>query len=305
MKHDIQPIKSKKFLKVALEFIEPYKGTCVYHDIVRDYMEKTGQINDEYGRWLQHLLKYLIQHYNLKEPPCILDFGCGMGELTVQMNSLGFQATGIDVHEKHLALARILAKENDLPETTFVLNKGNILPFDDNRFDIITIFSVLEHLSDNTLLWLLPELNRICNGVIYVLVPNKLKPVDDHTRLRFVPWMPRWLATLYVKIRGHKHQYFYSDGGSWDVYYRSFGRIVSLFKQHSFNLDSPPDSAVYPSLKKTHPIFRIGKNLRLGRRTIFVGLPLSWKMMTKLGYPKEAFYPYLNLIFIPKNRGKL
>lgn len=300
MNRNIQPLKAERFMKVALEYIKPYKDVYIYNLIIRDYLEKTEQVDAGYGRWLQHLVTYLVRHYNLKAQPHILDFGCGTGELTVRMNTLGFQAIGIDNHEKHLELARILAKENNLPETIFILNKDNKLPFSDNSFDIITMFSVLEHLSDATLKWLLPELRRVCRGVIYMLVPNKLKIGDDHTGLRFVPWMPKWLARMYIKMHGRKNKYFISTSGSWDVYYRTFSRIKFLFKEYGFNLELPPDNLFYPPSPQ---VIRLGKTLRLGTKTIFIGLPSPWRLMIKLGWPKQAFYPILNLIFTSTKKG--
>lgn len=299
MSQTIQPLKAEKFLEAALKCMEPFKGTYVYNAVTRDYREKTDHVDAGYGRWLKNMLEFLTQYYNLKNKR-ILDFGCGTGELTVRMNCLGYQAYGIDVHEKHLELAKLLAKENDLPDNIFILNQINKLPFDDKSFDIITMFSVLEHIDDATLAWLLSEFHRVCRGIVYILVPNRLKPTDDHTGLHFVPWMPRWLALRYVKMRGRKHGYFISQDGSWDVYYRSFSRIVSLFRQQGFTPDFPPDTVIYPPLDKAPPITRIGKHLTLRTRRVFMGVPLPVRIMMKLGYPKQAFYPYLNLILIPQ-----
>lgn len=304
MNYDIYPLKADNFIKSALEYMEPYKGAYIYNVFARDFREKTDQVDAGYGRWLYNLLSYLIKQYSLSEKPRILDFGCGTGELTVRMASLGFDTTGIDTNEEHLKLAMALAKENNLSNVNFILNKENHLPFDDNSFDIITMFSVFEHLNDETLRWFLPELNRICRGIIYILVPNKLKTRDDHTGLLFVPWLPNWLVTPYVKICGRSHSSSMSESGTWDVYYRSFSRIAPLFKQNSFNLEFPPNDTIYPPLDKVPPIFRIGKKLKLGMKTFFIGLPLPWKTMAKFGYPKEAFYPYLNLIFVSEKKCK-
>lgn len=210
------------------------------------------------------------------------------------------QREGVDLHEKHLELGRILAEENNLPHSTFVLNKKRSLPFDDNSFDIVTMFSVLEHMDDNTLRWVVPELRRVCRGVIYILVPNRLKPTDDHTGLHFVSYLQRWLASSYIKLRGRKYQYFISESGAWDVYHRSLGRVTSLFKRNGFDINFPPDDVIYPSLAICPPVHRIGKNLQIGGQRIFLGLPFPHRMFLKLGYPKQVFYPYLNLVFVPQ-----
>lgn len=287
----------------VLEYMAPLKGTHIYDAMERGHLEKTERIDAGYGRWLQELLEHITDTYNLGDHPRILDVGCGTGELVVRMNVLGFDATGVDLHERHLVLARILAEENDLPNTLFVSNNGNDLPFENNSFDIVTLFSVVEHLSDTTLSQLLPELKRICCGILYVLVPNRLKLTDDHTGLRFVPWMPRWLATLYVKSRGPKYQYYISESATWDVYHRSYGRVVSLFQNYGFTVRFPPDNIVYPPLDQVPPIRRIGKNLRFRNKNIYIGAPLPHRLMTRFRYPKQGFYPYLNLIFVSEKSG--
>ena len=302
MTYDIQPLRTERFLKVALEYMEPLRGTHIYDAIVRDYKEKTDQIDAGYGRWLKQMLRFVTQNYSLKDTQ-ILDLGCGTGELTVRMRCLGYEAYGLDVHEKHLELAKILAAENGLNKEIFILNSSNKLPFADASFDIVTMFSVLEHFNDPTLSWLLPELKRICRGIVYVLVSNRLKLTDDHTGLKFVPWMPRWIAVNYVKMRNKKHGYFISRNGSWDVYCRGFFRIVSLFRRYGFIIDFPPEELIYPPLDKVSPIIQIGKCLMIKSRNIFIGIPLPWRIMIKLGCPKQFFYPYLNLIFITQGGG--
>ncbi|BER91390.1 methyltransferase domain-containing protein [Atrimonas thermophila] len=303
MAYKIQPLKAERFLEIALEYMKPFEGTYIYNAVVRDFKEKTDLVDVGYGKWLKQVLEFITQRYNFKSKR-ILDFGCGTGELTVRMRCLGYEAFGIDIHEEHLELAKVLAEENGLDKEMFILNNlPKELPFGDASFDVVTMFSVLEHLDDSTLSWLLPELKRICSGVVYILVPNRLKPTDDHTGLRFVPWMPRWLAVNYIKLRGRKHRYFISRDTSWDVYYRSFFRIVSLFRRYGFILNFPPDEVIYPPLDKAPPITRIGKWVRVGAKRIFVGIPLPVKLMVNLGYPEQALYPYLNLIFIPQ-RGR-
>jgi SAM-dependent methyltransferase len=300
MKNEIQPLKANGFLAAAMEHMDPLKGTYIYDAKKRDYLQKTVYGNAEYGPWLNSILTYMITRYHLDTPPHILDFGCGTGELTVLMNHLGYDAVGVDIHEAHLKLAKILANENEINDSIFILSKDKKLPFIDKSFDIITMFVVLEHLADADLKYILPELKRVCRGVLYVLVPNKLQITDDHTGLHFLPWMPRWLATLYLKLRGRNHQYFISDDGSWDVHYRGLLRIKSLFNKYGFDLDFPPDSKIFPPLDVAPPISRVGKSIRLGRLSFFLGIPYPHRFMIKRGYPKQTFYPYLNLIFIPK-----
>lgn len=299
MSEDIRPLEARRFRKAVLDYLSPGKRTRLYDVLVRDHMEKLELIDAGYGRWLKRLLPYLVNYYGLQGKR-ILDVGCGTGELTVRMNLLGFETMGIDVHGRALDLAKILAVENGLPETTFVENNAERLPFAENSFDIVTMFSVLEHVDDQMLInSLLPELKRICRGLVYVIAPNKLKVSDDHTGLRFVSWMPKRLAEMYIKARGPKYRYFISASGLWDVSYRTLGRISSLF-QCDFLLDFPSEEVIYPPFDRAKMITRIGKNVRIGNLKIFIGVPIPWKLMVRMGYPEEGFYPYLNLVAIPR-----
>jgi len=299
MSEDIRPLEARRFRKAVLDYLSPAKRIKLYDFLVRDHLEKLELIDAGYGRWLKRLLPYLVNCYGLQGKR-VLDLGCGTGELAVRMNLLGFETVGIDVNERTLELARILAAENGLLETTFVKSSAERLPFAENSFDIVTMFSVLEHVDDQILInKLMPELKRICRGLVYILVPNKLKVSDDHTGLKFVCWMPKRLAEIYIKARGPKYRYFISASGFWDVSYRSLGRISSLF-QRDFILDFPSEEIIYPPLYNAPMITRIGKNVRIGNRKIFIGVPIPWKLMLRMGYPKEAFYPYLNLVAIPR-----
>lgn len=292
----VAPLRAERFLREATRHLSQWEGTYIHDAILRDYHEKTGQVDGGYGRWLDALIDHLQARYDLHGTR-ILDFGSGTGELVVRMNVLGHRATGIDLHVPHLRLARILAEENGLDPSIFVHNEEPRLPFEDGEFGIVTLFSVLEHLSDDVLEWLLPELQRICSGVVFVLVPNRLKVRDDHTGLAFAPWMPRWLATRYIKLWGHRHQYHISDDGSWDVHFRWFRQVVDPFRDAGFTLEFPPDELVFPSLEAAPPIHVIGKQVKIVGRTLRLGLPLPYRRALRRGTPRQAFYPYLNLVF--------
>lgn len=292
-----RPLRAEKFLAAAMEHIAPLQGTFIHGPITRDYRLKTEQEDGGYGRWLMALFAYLKQRYGLADP-AVLDFGCGTGELSVLMRSLGLRVTGIDVHEKHLALARLLAEENGLDPAMFQLNDSPGLPYPDKSFDVVTLFVVLEHLDDALLARLLPEFRRVCRHAIYVLVPNKLRLEDEHTGLKLVPWMPRPLASLYVKLHGKKRRYSISAGSEWDVQYRGLSRIMDLFARYGFRGDFVPDDLVFPPLAVAPPIRRLGKTLRIGGREIFVGFPLPMEWLMRR-WPKQAFYPHLNLLFEP------
>jgi len=231
--------------------------------------------------------------------------GCGTGVLTVLMKLLGFDVTGVDVHRQHVQLARVLAEENGLSPDMFVWHQDEELPFPDKSFDIVTMISVLEHLDDTTLGKLAPELARVCQGLLFVQAPNSASIRDDHTGLLFVPSMPRWFARAYVAMWGKKYRYHISASGSWDVHYRSFDRAIRSFQPY-FEFRPSPRAFCYPPTPLEYSPTWMGKGVQLFNQKLFLGVPLPWRRIKiSRGYPEEAYHPYLNIIFKPRNaRGE-
>jgi len=295
------PIRAERFLAAAIQNLEPLRGTFVHAQVIRDLREKTEQVDSGYGRWLAALLPWLGGRCGLDRPARVLDFGCGSGELGVLMHSLGYDVSGVDVHAAHLQLARILAEENGLSADRFVLHESGPLPFPDGAFDIVTMHSVFEHLSDEVLERVLPEIRRVCSGVLYILVPNRFKPEDDHTGLALVNWMPRWLAARYARARGQYHRYGISKDGSWDVYPRTWWAVCRRLKRHGFDVDFIPDEFVYPPLVKARPLYRPGAG-RGWKSLLFAPLRGLCRVLVTGGMPRQAFYPYLNLVMTETRR---
>jgi 2-polyprenyl-3-methyl-5-hydroxy-6-metoxy-1,4-benzoquinol methylase len=301
----LNPIRAEKFLCGLKATLAPARGTYIFEAAIRDSLEKTSPRDTSgYVAWLRHLYNYLSQQDNLSGFKT-LDVGCGSGALTVLMKLSGFDAMGIDVQAEHIGLAKILAEENGLSPDMFVCHEGQKLPFADQSFDVVTMISVLEHLDDLTLKGLVPELARICRGVLVVQAPNSAAVRDDHTGLLFVPSMPRWLARAYVAGRGERYQYRISASGAWDVHYRNFDQVIRSFHAY-FDSSLSPAACCYPQTPPEYSPTWIGKHLRLWERRFFVGLPLPWRQFRiNRGYPKEAYYPYLNLLLKPKSiRGE-
>ncbi|NIP58587.1 MAG: methyltransferase domain-containing protein [Gemmatimonadetes bacterium] len=297
-------LEADRFLEAAERSLDPLRGTRIHDAATRDRLAKLGIADQSYVEWLRDLLPWLVDRYaRVPERPRILDFGCGTGELAVLMNRLGHPTIGLDVHGEHLRLARILARENGLPPSIFLESAGGALPFADGAFDVVDLHVVIEHLEDPVLDRALPELRRICRGCLYVTVPNRLQLVDDHTGLRFVPLLPRRLASAYVRLRGRRHRYGISPGGGWDVTYRSFSSLRGRFRAHGFRLELPPDELVFPPigsdaqvpLTRYHELSPSPWKRALWR---LLGALIRWT--TPSDAPPQALLPYLNLIFVPE-----
>jgi len=74
----------------------------------------------------------------------ILDIGCGVGFISFRMQKKGATVSGIDYSESQIRFAT-----QRFPELNFSISSAYTLPQD--QYDIVTMFSVIEHLADPAL----------------------------------------------------------------------------------------------------------------------------------------------------------
>ena len=141
--------------------------------------------------------KQRVQHYldimgeignKPEEGACVLDFGCGNGDVVAAYRSKGYQAFGCDMAFKEGRNVRSLEEQGFIrliPTTSYRL------PFDDGVFDVLVSDQVLEHVLDYPSA--LKEMHRVLkdDGFCLHLFPSRYKLIEPHI---FVP-----LATVVQK----------------------------------------------------------------------------------------------------------
>src|SRR4029078_5001537 len=116
----------------------------------------------------------------------LLDVGCGVGRFGLAAHARGWDVTGVDVSELAIATARALAP--------FPMRVTNIedLAEEGERFEVITAFEVLEHLSSPV--EFLRETQRLLKpgGHAFFMVPNwNCRTVQTSSR-------PYWLPPIHL-----------------------------------------------------------------------------------------------------------
>jgi SAM-dependent methyltransferase len=105
-------------------------------------------------------------------PKRILDLGCNVGALLKNL-TLWYpdaQIFGVDINAKALEKARVL-----VPNADIRLSGGESLPFEDDTFDLVTSFEVLEHVPESLRRVVFSEVERILRpgGTFVISVPHK------------------------------------------------------------------------------------------------------------------------------------
>jgi ubiquinone/menaquinone biosynthesis C-methylase UbiE len=152
--------------------------------IVQGYYEGEAHQYDQefYGSkrgypTLQYRHRYMLEmvlDLKLPEDACILDVGCGPGEMVVDLMRHRWRIWGIDIAEKMVQIAREKVARVRNPNEVH-LSTGDIerLDLPDRFFDVIICSGVVEYLNDDEK-WM-REVNRVLKpgGVLIINVTNK------------------------------------------------------------------------------------------------------------------------------------
>lgn len=146
------------------------------NDTYQFYNRSTGYLRrlesagwrPEYGAVLGMLRRYGVQSHSR-----VLDFGCGVGDMTATLARAGYRAMGADISVPFVQSA--LARYPHLPFVA--LDVGTSLPLPSSAFAAITAINTIEHVAQPAAA--LQELVRLLQpgGLLALTFPNLLSPL--------------------------------------------------------------------------------------------------------------------------------
>ncbi len=102
-----------------------------------------------------------------------------------------------------VSIEPVPAFERNHPSVTLVVADGRQLPFADGEFDIGFSNAVIEHVGSRAnQARFVSEMVRTCRRV-FICTPNARFPVDPHTLLPFVHWLPRGPRHSVLRLTGN------------------------------------------------------------------------------------------------------
>ena len=106
-----------------------------------------------------------------------LEFGCGFGRLTPTFAGLSERHTAIDINPDALAAARAA-----YPDLEFSQSTGADLPFEDDAFDLVVTWTVLQHVPPRFIEATLAEIMRVTSPSGRVLLCEETRDAGAPSR---------------------------------------------------------------------------------------------------------------------------
>ena len=163
-------------------------------------------------------------------PKKCLDAGCGIGIFALVANIEGYNFYGYDIDKESVKIAKQLFKLNKISPKKISLNptiknlKG--------KFDLITSFEVVEHLSDMDSY--IKKLRKaiVDDGSLFIETPNYMIPYETHY-YTFIPPAPRLIKWLFCKMNGATNKHFFDN-----INFVNKFSLESSLKKFGFSFDN-------------------------------------------------------------------
>lgn len=166
---------------------------------------QTDQEWDVRNRVLSQTLTELIRAEAPEGARRGLDVGCQNGWTTDRYSNLtGLEWVGIDP---------VIEEPTRSPDG-LELSPGSAdrLAFPDGHFDVVMLANVYEHIFPERRVASFQEIRRVLapNGVVVGQIPNPYFPIESHSRLPFMGWLPIRAQRVYWKLApvSWEHDFF-------------------------------------------------------------------------------------------------
>jgi SAM-dependent methyltransferase len=135
----------------------------------------------------------------------LLDFGCGVGRLTLAWSRRADEVVGVDVSAPMIEHAKSTLQ--NVPNAQVLLNDStNLSQFDNDSFDVVASHICLQHIPPQATSYYIVEFGRICcpGGAVIFQLPSRFRSLQVFSKIRswIVENAPFGLGPLYRRLKG-------------------------------------------------------------------------------------------------------
>lgn len=195
----------------------------------KEYASTRPQMYDKTARKQKasNIVKILVHYFGAQKLKTlsVLDIGASSGIMDSYISGFVKSLVGIDIDNGAIKHAKEKFKRKNL---TFKKGDALNLVFKENSFDIVICTHVYEHVEDPYKLF--KEIYRVLKpeGICYLAAVNALWPIEPHYYLPFLSYLPKKIASLYLRIFTGKKYYYETLFTYW--------KLKSLVTSNGFNI---------------------------------------------------------------------
>ncbi len=167
----------------------------------------------------------------------VLDVGCGYGHTARELARHTRHVIGIEPSPPLFSAAEQVGVASGLTNLEYHSLGINHLG-DHEAFDLVVLDNVLEHLPDQRRALEIVSQVLAPGGVAYILVPNRLWPIEVHYHLPFLSYLPLPLANFYLRMSGRGTDY--TDASYAPTYWR-LNRLLRARSELRYSYVLPAD----------------------------------------------------------------
>jgi len=251
----------------------------------RHYQQMSKEYDDrDFLNHLENILGISVQGKRF------LEIGSGSGWRSVILALGEAEAYGIEPVAAGVKAATLRAGRYSPLKCEFKEGVAENIPYPDNFFDVAISFQVIEHVQ--SIEKSLTEMYRVLKpgGVVYIETGNSLWPREEHYRIFWVPYTPKFIGKIYARLLGknpshldHVH-FIYRNDVLNKMEKAGFKEIEDKFKQYMSYKLTNPDFVKNCAFRKITKVFRvIGMNWLLTFLIVKIGFyPSLWLFGRKL-----------------------
>ncbi len=221
----------------------------------------------------------------------ILDIGCGKGGVAIACGLKGAIVYGFDTDRNEISIAKKRIETSGINDVFVFISNAEKMPFQDNYFDLVTVTGVLEHV--NNLEKVIKEIIRVVKpgGYCYITTPNPFYPREGHYKIFYIPFLPKKIGEIYLKLRGFNPDFFMK----YVTYpYPSFNKINRIFEENGTQVQNITERDILVKLKDPQLI----KNRLISNIIKFINKLRLHRFMVKC-----IHFSYSGIFIIARKRG--
>ena len=212
--------------------------------IPRKYYKYTDYHLEPVGRRkLDFVVDEIQERFADQDPQQIkvLDFGCGKGNISLPLASLGYQVQGVDLDEKSVATVRA---RNSFPNAEFQVK--NLLATEEKQnFDCIVASEVVEHLPDPDKFFAFAKRNLRPGGIVIATIPNGYSLEEIFRRFTTHTRIGRGIKKMFKNILLSKEKIIQTEADSPHLQFLTYRRLEGIASLAGFRATVKKNQSIW------------------------------------------------------------